>query len=80
MTAPSTADIQAAAAAALKMADDLNTHGFDICEPAADKHLLKVTNVRGTLADVIIAPNGDVVWEYRPFVGYPHARAVRWQP
>jgi hypothetical protein len=54
------------------VADGLNMRGFTVYEPASDKRFLKIINTHGVLADVLIAPDGTVNWEYRPFAGSPH--------
>jgi hypothetical protein len=56
--------------------DGLNMRGFSVYEPATEKRFLKIINSRGALADVLIARDGTVTWEYHPFAGSPHGPAI----
>lgn len=73
MTALSSADTDAAEALAESVADGLNARDLDVYEPASnDLRLLKITNVPGVLADLMVSKDGTVNWEYRPYAGSPH--------
>jgi hypothetical protein len=66
-----------AANAADAVADGLSAHGFDVRNPAAGNDCyLKVTNVRATLADLIISATGIMEWEYRCYEPSPHDPAT----
>jgi len=73
---PDGPDISAAAEPAMAVGDALNAHDLDVYEPALARRFLKITNVRGVLADVMISPDGTADWEYRPYAGSPYHPGV----
>jgi hypothetical protein len=56
--------------AALTIADQLTGRDFDVRNPEWDgSHLLKVTNARGFLSEILVSAGGLVEWECRPCDG-----------